>query len=187
MLKTALRFSHQLLEECVSPGNTVIDCTMGNGHDTLFLAQLVGESGQVYGFDIQQQALDATTARLKEANCLAQTHLLLQGHETLPQVLTDKQGIHAAVFNLGYLPKGDKHITTQSDTTLIAIRTCLQHLVKKGRVILVIYSGHPEGLIEKNHLLGELQELPQEHFTVLQYQFINQRNEPPCLICIEKK
>ncbi len=37
-------------------GDIVIDATMGNGHDTQFLAELVGENGHVYAFDIQESA-----------------------------------------------------------------------------------------------------------------------------------
>ena len=38
-------------------GDYVVDATIGNGYDTLFLAKLVKESGHVFGFDIQEQAL----------------------------------------------------------------------------------------------------------------------------------
>ena len=55
MLQTALHFSHQLLKEVVEPGDFVIDATMGNGHDTAFLAELVGPSGEVFAFDIQKK------------------------------------------------------------------------------------------------------------------------------------
>ena len=41
MLKTAMRYSHELLSEVAVTGDHVVDATMGNGHDTLFLAQLV--------------------------------------------------------------------------------------------------------------------------------------------------
>ena len=53
MLQTALHFSHQLLK-VVEPGDFVIDATMGNGHDTAFLAELVGPSGEVFAFDIKR-------------------------------------------------------------------------------------------------------------------------------------
>lgn len=38
-------------------GDTVIDATAGNGHDTVFLAQLVGRQGRVWAFDVQSSAL----------------------------------------------------------------------------------------------------------------------------------
>lgn len=64
-IKSALEFSHELLSETVNSGDTVVDCTMGNGHDTLFAANLVGPQGTVYGFDIQAQAVENTQALLK--------------------------------------------------------------------------------------------------------------------------
>lgn len=187
MLKTALRFSHDLLEEIVISGDVVVDATMGNGNDTLFLAQLVEKTGHVYSFDVQEQAVINTTKRLKENSCEEQVTLLLQGHETVGNIIEKTQTIRAAIFNLGYLPKSDKTVTTHEKTTLKALRELLIRLEKKGRIILVIYDGHDEGKTEKTAVLDFVANLPQEQFSVLNYQFINQRNNPPSLICIEKK
>ena len=94
MLKTALHFSHQLLRECVQPGDIVVDATMGNGHDTLFLAELVGEKGQVHAFDIQQQALEQTTKRLNEANLTSRVACHLVGHEhVLDYLAPDRKSV----------------------------------------------------------------------------------------------
>lgn len=41
----------------VSPGDTVVDATCGNGHDTLALARLVGPHGCVIALDIQVSAV----------------------------------------------------------------------------------------------------------------------------------
>lgn len=44
----------------VRPGDTVIDATCGNGHDTLELVKLVcadNAPGYVYAFDVQEDAL----------------------------------------------------------------------------------------------------------------------------------
>lgn len=186
-LLTALRFSHELLAKQVKPGNTVVDATIGNGYDTLFLAQLVGENGKVYGFDVQKQAIETTQERLRKENAQQQVVLFCQGHETLAQVLSEDQSIHAAIFNLGYLPRGDKKIVTHSETTISALQQLLQRLVKNGLVLLVLYSGHEEGFVEKEALLHYVRQLPQEEYSVLTYQFVNQKNEPPSLLAIEKK
>ncbi len=187
MLKPSLRFSHELLEVVVDTGSTVVDATMGNGNDTLFLAQLVGESGKVYGFDVQEQALINTSKRLKEHGCDKQARLLLQGHETLGDALAPDETICAAIFNLGYLPKSDKSIVTHEDTTIKALNELIIRLEDKGRIILVLYDGHNEGKIEKSAVLSFVETLPQDIFSVLHYQFINQQNNPPSLIAIEKK
>ena len=43
-----LEMAHQFLAEVITKEDVVVDATMGNGHDTAFLAQ---RAGQVYAFD----------------------------------------------------------------------------------------------------------------------------------------
>lgn len=187
MLKTALHYSHDLLKEIIMPGDVVVDATVGNGLDTLFLAELVGQTGRVYGFDVQDQALATTAAKLEATGLAKQVRLLHQGHETASQVLAEEPSIKAGIFNLGYLPKSDKTIITQSDTTLLAIESLLHKLAPQGRLIIVIYYGHEGGDQEKNAVLDYVMQISQKEFNVLSYQFINQKNSPPILIAIEKK
>ena len=52
-LRSARYLAAACLRQVVQPGDTVIDATMGNGHDTAMLAELVGESGHVIAFDVQ--------------------------------------------------------------------------------------------------------------------------------------
>lgn len=52
----------------VHRGDTVIDATCGNGHDTLALVKMVADKfgkGLVYGLDIQQSAIDSTSSLLE--------------------------------------------------------------------------------------------------------------------------
>lgn len=90
-LEAPLTFSHTLLKPVISSGDTVVDATVGNGHDTIFLASLVGKTGHVLGFDIQQQALDTTTQQLVLTGLHPQTSLILAGHEQLDNYLTTGQ------------------------------------------------------------------------------------------------
>ena len=53
-----LGIAHKAIAEKVNPGDFCIDATAGRGNDTAFLCSLVGESGKVIAFDIQQQAVD---------------------------------------------------------------------------------------------------------------------------------
>ncbi|WP_338362829.1 class I SAM-dependent methyltransferase [Enterococcus faecalis] len=187
MLQTALHFSHQLLKEVAEPGDFVIDATMGNGHDTAFLAELVGPSGEVFAFDIQKEALINTEQKLTELNLLPQTTLFPLGHEHLHAVLDEETEITAAIFNLGYLPKSNKEIITKPTTTKQALDGLLPHLVKGSRIILVVYYGHEGGSEELDLVTNYTQALPQDVYSVLRYEFINQKNQPPVLFCIEKK
>lgn len=187
MLKTALNYSHELLEEIVEAGDLVVDGTVGNGFDTLFLSKLVGNTGKVLGFDVQEQALTTTREKLLAADLSTPVVLHHKGHESLTTLLSEQDKVKAAIFNLGYLPKSDKRIITKSDTTLLALQALLTHLVPKGRVIIVIYYGHEGGLEEKTAVLNYVKAIPQADFNVLSYQFVNQKNNPPILIAIEKK
>ena len=105
MLQTALHFSHTLLQEILQPGDHVVDATMGNGHDTVFLAEHIGKTGHVYSFDIQQQAIDATREKLEQHQLEERVSLFLQGHETLGEVIAEQQNLKAGIFNLGYPKK----------------------------------------------------------------------------------
>ena len=187
MIENALRYSHTLLKNTVIQGDKVIDATVGNGGDTVLLAKLVGKTGHVFGFDIQAQAIEKTKEKLLLTSLLEQVSLYNTGHENLNLYVQENIEIAAAVFNLGYLPKGDKTIITKSDTTIHAVETILPRLRKGGLLLLTVYSGHQGGELEKEAVLDFSKQLSQDLYTVLYYGFINQKNSPPFLIVIEKK
>lgn len=188
ILKRVLPFAHSLLEAVVKDGDIAIDATVGNGHDTELLAKLVGPNGKVYGFDIQPQAIESTSARLKENNLYERVKLLLKSHAELSAVVpnTKQEKIKAAIFNLGYLPGGDKSIVTTPDSTIHAVKQLLDIMASGGVIVLVVYHGHPEGQMERDHLLQFVRTIDQKHAHVLQYQFLNQINHAPFVIAIEK-
>lgn len=187
VLKRVLEFSKHLAKQVIKPGDVVIDATTGNGHDTLFLANCVGPTGHVYGFDIQDLAIERTKLRLNEEK-IKHVTLIQDGHENLERYLAPehKGHIRCTMFNLGYLPQSDKQITTTGTTTIQAIQAILSNLAIHGLIILVVYSGHEEGQKEKEDLLHFVRGLDQKMVQVLQYQFINQRNHAPFVVAIEK-
>ncbi|MED4223871.1 class I SAM-dependent methyltransferase [Neobacillus cucumis] len=189
ILERILPFAKSLLKKAVTPGDTVVDATLGNGHDTVFLAELVGEHGKVYGFDVQQEAIDATIERLNQHNLRNRVTIFHNGHEkVLDKIPFSEHGsITGAIFNLGYLPGGDKTIVTHSGTTIAAIEQLLAIMAPEGMIVLVIYHGHEQGAIERDALMQYCLKLDQKTAHVLQYQFINQQNNPPFIIAIEKK
>ena len=178
-MKRPLEMAHDFLAQVITQEDIVVDATMGNGHDTLFLAKL---AKQVYAFDIQEQALEKTSQRLQEAG-LTNVDLILQGHETVNQFVTE---VKAAIFNLGYLPSADKSIITQPQTTLEALEKLCQMLVKGGRIAIMIYYGHEGGDIERDAVLDFVSQLPQQEYTATIYRTLNQINNPPFLVMIEK-
>lgn len=185
MFKGVIQFGHELLEKCVYEGEIVVDATCGNGNDTLRLSELVGNSGHVYAFDIQEQAIENTKKLLTKHNKHHVTYVL-DSHANIDRHITEKE-IAGAIFNLGYLPRSDKKIITKPDSTITAIEKILSKLKIGGVTVLVIYSGHPGGEEEKTAVLDYVSKLDQELYTVLQYRFINLTNNPPFTIAIYKK
>jgi len=188
-MERILPFAKNLLEKAVKPGDFVVDATVGNGHDTVFLAGLVGENGMVYGFDIQAEAIAATRERLSQLGLLKHVTIFHGGHEQLSaKIPTDVHGkLTGAIFNLGYLPGSDKTIVTRPETTIAAIEQLLDIMAPEGTIVLVIYHGHEQGAVERDILLQYCQQLDQRTAHVLQYQFINQQNNPPFIVAIEKR
>jgi tRNA A58 N-methylase Trm61 len=187
-LERVLQFAKTLMEKSVDDGDTVVDATLGNGHDTLFLAKLVGERGRVYGFDVQKQAIENSQSLISEHNLEDRVQFFHKGHEHLLELIpTNHHGnIKAAIFNLGYLPGSDKSIVTVPETTISAINQLLEILSPEGVIVLVIYHGHPEGEVERDELMKYVQSLDQKLARVLLYQFLNQKNHPPFIVAIEK-
>lgn len=173
------------LEQIINEGDIVIDATMGNGYDTTYLAKKVGESGFVYSFDVQEEAIQSTSKKLEKEGLSSRVKLILDGHENMDKYI-DKE-ISCVVFNLGYLPRAKHMITTKPNTTIKAIENSLKLLKPHGVISLAIYTGHEGGLEEKNCVHDFVKNLNQSEFNVLECKFINQINNPPELILIEKK
>ncbi|MGI6698098.1 MAG: class I SAM-dependent methyltransferase [Clostridia bacterium] len=169
----------------VSDGDTVVDATVGNGNDTIFLARLVGEKGRVYGFDIQQEAIDNTEGLLKSLGLQNRVNLICDGHENMDKYITGD--VKAVIFNLGYLPGGNRGITTLPNTTLTAVKKSLQLLQPGGITAIAAYRGHQSGKREEA-LLGEyLSGLDASAFITVSVQAVNQGNNPPVLWAVQKK
>lgn len=189
ILDRILPYARKLLQSTVNVGDIAIDATIGNGNDTIFLANLVGESGHIYGFDIQDLAIQKTHERLVKENLSNQVTIVQKSHsqvkEVIPSHLHGK--VKGAVFNLGYLPGGDKSIVTVPESTISAIQQILEIMAPEGIIVVVIYHGHEGGKFEKNALMEYVQNIPQDLAHVLIYRFLNQSNNPPFIVAIEKR
>ena len=183
-LQRVIQYAQTLLSQSINEGDIAIDATAGNGHDTLFLAKLVGETGHVYAFDIQQQAIQQTKTRLQDNELLHRATVILDGHENINTYVKDEIG--GAIFNLGYLPGTEHEIITKGNTTVQAIQQLIQLLKVGGIIVLVVYHGHNGGKEEKEEVLNYVRSLPQKYVHVLRYEFINQKNDPPFIIALEK-
>lgn len=184
MEQNALALSHSYIKHCVTEGDVVVDATAGNGNDTLFLANLVGKNGKVFAFDIQKTAVLNTKKRLSDAGVSDWCAVILDGHENMEKYI--KQPVRAVMFNFGRLPGGDVHLFTKPETSIQAVQSALNLLVKDGVVTLAIYYGGPNGYEERDALLAFLRNLDHKMYSVLYQEFINYPNEAPLLVCITK-
>lgn len=184
-LRSARWIAADVLHQVVQPGDTVIDATLGNGHDTLMLAQLVGEHGHVVGFDIQPDAVDRSAQRLTEAGVRERCTLYAEGHQHISERVTVP--VRAAVFNLGWLPGGDKSVTTLWETTRTAVEAALALLVKGGVCTICAYPGHEEGDRERFALMDWLAGLRPQEFNVLHHRFLNAGPGAPECFVIQKQ
>lgn len=184
MFANVLEIARQLIRERVGRSETVIDATMGNGNDTLFLAQLVDEQGKVIAYDIQEQALAKTREKLEQQGVADRVDLRLASHEEMAAL---DAPVAAVMFNLGYLPGGDKQVTTLAQSTIRAISAGLELLRPGGIMTIMVYWGHPAGMLEKDAVETFCQELDQAKYLVLKYQYLNQKNNAPFLLAIERR
>lgn len=147
LLRGPAALSHLLIHTLLSEGDKAVDATCGNGHDTLALAERTGPTGHIWGFDIQEQALAETGRRLSEAGLAGRATLLQAGHEEMSRHVAGP--VKAVLFNLGYLPGGDRSIITRPETTVSALVQSLQLLEPGGIAMVTVYPGHGGGACEQ--------------------------------------
>ena len=184
MFKNAVQTSHRLMMSVVRQGDLVLDATCGRGHDTLFLANLVGPEGHVAAMDMQEEALASTRARLEQHGLMDRCSLICDNHKNLERHITRAPSVIA--FNLGYLPGGNKGIVTNPADTLTALAAALKVIKGNGMVTIVYYMGHPGGKLEYDSLRTYLTSLPQQHYEAVELMFVNQVHNPPGLWAVQR-
>jgi hypothetical protein len=144
-----------------------------------------GKYGQVYAMDIQVAAINSTYGLLKDKGLMDRVILIKDNHVNLLEHL---HGVspRAALFNLGYLPGGDKKIITRPDTTIEALNQTITFLAVGGWISIVFYTGHEGGREEYEAVSRYLAGLPQSLVTVMEWKYLNQLNHPPGLLLIHK-
>lgn len=177
LVKDISSISHDIILNYVKNKNVAVDCTLGNGHDCDFLKS---NFNKVIAFDIQEIAIEKYKV-LGNSN----VELILDSHDRLDSYLNEN--VDCIMYNLGFLPGGDKNITTSAVTTLSSIKKGLSLLNPGGIMTIAIYYGHFEGNIERTCILEYVTELPKSKYGVMKLEYINRKNNPPLLILIEKK
>lgn len=183
-LPSSVRWAQLILADRLRPGDVVVDATMGNGHDTLFLSQCVSPGGHVHAFDVQTTALEETRKRVPAET----STLYLAGHETMREKLpSELRGqIAAIMFNLGYLPGSDKSCITRTETTLAALAQAIDLMKPGGILTLAVYPGHEGGAEESREIAEWMAELDSRRFEVQHLRPVNRSAAPPELWTIWK-
>ena len=182
---SALDIINRVIDESVQEGDLCVDATAGRGFDTLHLCRLVGDSGHVTAFDIQQEAVDSTKALLEENGMSHRADVLLRSHSEMDAVL-EEETVSLMTFNFGWLPKGNHTINTRRETSIAAIEKGLQLLKNGGIMTLIIYYGRETGFEERDAILEYLPTLDNRKYTVVEMPFVNRTNCPPIPIIIIK-
>lgn len=178
-----LALEKNLISPHVKVGGVAVDFTMGNGHDTLWLSRAVGDAGRVYSFDIQRQALDKT-AELLASEGVTNCTLILDSHSNVKKHVEGP--ICVGLFNLGFLPGGDKSVTTLVETTLPAIRDGIDLLDDDGALLIAVYPGHAEGTREGEAIEKMLAEYDRRKICCSKFRIVNSPSSP-FFFLIEKK
>lgn len=157
-----------------------VDMTVGAGNDSKYILENTTVK-KLYGFDIQKDAKKRALELIGED---LRFNFILDSHANIDKYI--KEGIDLAIYNLGYLPGGDKEITTEHESTIESLEKTLKLLNKDGMVVLTIYPGHPAGKIESEKIENYLKSLDQRKYEVIKIAYPNRPNNPPYIITIQK-
>ncbi len=171
--------SHLYLKHIVENDHVLIDATMGHGNDTIFLSSICSK---VYAFDIQEDAVKSTRDKITKLN-IDNVDIIKDSHENYLNYVSNYNGV---IFNLGYLPKGDKNVTTKSDVTIRTLTSMLNHLNVQGYIVCVVYPGHSEGYTEHQAIWNLLSTLDPKQYKIIRTDLPLQDNMPPYILWITK-
>lgn len=184
VLENHILINQSYLEKFIHKGDTVIDATCGNGNDTLFLRNLVGEKGKVIALDVQDSALDKTKKLIHEnIDSVNNVEIIKKSHEDLSSF--QKESPKAIVYNLGYLPQSNKETITKAETTIKSLNSALEILISGGVLSVLAYKGHDSGK-ENESVFKFFESCDPLKYSVIHLEFINRFNAPAIYI-LEKK
>jgi len=181
ILRDTTALAKAICQEYIYEGMTAVDATCGNGHDTLWLAE---RCGKVYAFDIQPEAV-ANTCRLLEEKGFSNAEVICDSHSNMDRYIEEKPGLF--MFNLGYLPGGDKEVTTSAGTTISALELACAMTEPGGLICVIIYWGHPQGKEERHAVLDWASGLDKSRYHCVRTDMVNQPGCPPEILFITRK
>lgn len=181
-----LFLAHKFVREHVHAGAFCIDATAGKGRDTIFLCELVTETGKVLAFDIQPDAVQQTQALVSQHGYEGIASVILDSHSNM-EAYAAPESADCIMFNFGWLPGGSHKIFTRPETSIPAIEAGLRLLKPGGIMSLCIYYGGESGYEERDALLEYLSTIDNRKYTVIVNTFHNRTGDPPIPVYIYKE
>lgn len=184
LFSSHLDLAHHYWRRLLSPGDTAIDATCGNGHDTLAIAKLLEGDGEneirLIAIDIQEKAIEATKSLLSQQ--LKRNIRFIHGsHAKFPDDI-EPQSVALIIYNLGYLPGGDKTKTTLTSSTLESLGNALPLIKAGGAISITCYPGHEEGKAEEEKVLAFASALDPRIWSCCHHRWLNRRDAPSLLL-----
>lgn len=174
-----------LLREVIQEGDIAIDATAGNGHDTVFLAGCVGASGRVLAFDVQEAAIESSKTRVAEAGLLDRVNFHPCTHVRMGEFV-EPASVAVVMFNLGYLPGEDHHITTQMEESIQALEASALALKPGGSLSVICYPGHAAGASEAEAVENWLTAQTKSSWRLAKYAMCGTLRPAPFLLMARK-
>lgn len=181
ILRETTELAKVLCEKYIDENAMAVDGTCGKGHDTLWLAR---RCSKVYAFDIQKEAAEATMEIIADAG-MNNVEVINQSHHLMGEHINSE--VNLFMFNLGYLPGGDKNVTTETETTIKALEAALSLLAVNGLICVIMYWGHPQGAEERKAVLSWASGLDKGCYHCVHTDMVNQPNCPPEILLVTKK
>ena len=170
----------------LKPGDTAVDCTAGNGLDTLFLLQKTAPGGFVFAFDVQKDALKRTRALLEDACISSHRFKLVHDCHSRLSTYVKQEEVAVCMFNLGFLPGGTRDITTSPGRVIEAVRSALGLLRPLGLITIVMYPGHEPGRLEQKCILDHVRNFDERLCRVMYIRYMNTEKASPSILVIQK-
>lgn len=184
LFQSHIDLAHRFWKELLVPGDTAIDATCGNGHDSLMLAQSIQPHGNLYLIDIQKTAIEKSSELLSEnlnSSAFKRVHFIHGCHSAFPKEILPGS-VRLIVYNLGYLPGGDKTLTTAVESTKKSLISALELLMPSGAISITCYSGHAAGKLEEDTILAWSQTLDPKQWSCSWHSWRNRRASPSLLL-----
>lgn len=188
-MKYRLANVHQIVDLIIDTylkkGWTCVDATLGNGKDSLKLYKALDGECKIYSFDIQDQAI-VNSKKLFAENEISEDKIkvICDSHENIDTYIHEP--VDFFIMNLGYLPGGNKDITTNYKSVKIFLDKITLIMQEKSFGLIIFYPGHEAGMEEYIKISKYLSALDQNKFNVSKIEQINQKNQPPLVVMVER-